>query len=312
MKKIIFSIFLIFLFLASSVFASTQEPAQTNAEIPSWIKVGTYANYTVAGDFLITWNNTNYYLGMNINDSYIVWRIVNLDGNIATFEIHLHLHIQPWGGLPPELDKMYYDEIKYVKINVENRTLADEPGVVHMWMILQDDVVWNVSMTDGVNVQNFPGAKPFYLSNITNITPRGITIKYNYTVNAFYKKIKFDDNFIMTWVTWNSTSLEYASQLEKDLAIYVPNLKGAFGGWTSLFYSPWGMIYDGKSGLLIAGEWIDDVVIKILGFVAPIGVVLTDTNIFSQNNGFDWSVIIIPAVIVCAAAVVWVILKRRR
>ncbi len=325
MKKSIPAIFLIFLFSASSVCTGAYTPVQTKSgNIPFWIKPGAYVNYTVAGDFVIRWNGTNYYLGMenrsDVNRRYMVWRIVNVEGDIATFKIHLHIHFlntgnnEPWGGLPPELDKLYYDEVKYVKINVAKRTLADEPGIVHMWMVLQDDVIWNVTMTDGVNVQNFPGAKPFYLSNITNITPRGITIKYNYPVHVSYKKRKFDDNFIMAGTTYNSTSLEYANELRKDLAIYIPNLEGAFGGWTSMFNNPTelGMIYDGKSGLLIVGQWIDDVVIKKLGFVAPIGVVLKDTNIFDLNNGFDWSVIIIPVVILCAGVAGWVILKLKK
>ncbi len=239
--------------------------------------------------------------------------------DVATFHFEIYIHLMdtgggsPWGGLPPELDSLHYRIEKDVRVNVRDRTLADGSGVVHLWSVIEDDVVWHLDMRSPVDVQNHPKARPFYTSDITNITPKGITVRWDYPLNIPYKGKNFTDVFVMTGATYTNESLSANLEFSRDLSIYVENLYGAWGGWTHMFHAGFSLmqLYDGDSGLMIAG-WMDDIVIEELNFVSPLGVALNDTNIFDTQQVFPWEILLLPLAGAMAGVAIWVWWKFRK
>ena len=311
------SIFLIFLFSATFI---TPAYGAHFYDFPTWVKKGAFVNYTVQGDFSMKYNE-EYYFIWSFSEGYLHWEIEDISGNIATLHIkllcaYLNVGNDPSLYLPEGIIKLLkptnregyvnYSVEKTIKVNYIKREIVSNNGFVNLWINPAADVYYGSIPPD---IQRNPNAKPFLKYSPARYIPKYMIFPSNrsMTINTH----TFHDVLSLR-VTGNS-------QEARENWTYLSN-SGAYGvecvNMPNLTESPFlGGTFDRDTGILITGDWYDDILVSNFGLYGTFILKYNKTNIYTNSeNSFGISmegIITLSVLIICGVAV-WVLWKRKR
>ena len=317
MKKIpIFLIFLLlFTFFLSPVYANS------SYDFPNWVKKGSFVNYTIAGDLTLRYNN-KYYFIWDFSKGYLYWEIKDVNGDFATLHIKLLCAYLNVGNnsnsyLPDGIIKMLkptnkkgfvnYSAEKIIKVNYVKREVISNGGYVNLWINPAADVYYGPVPSD---IQSNPNAKPFIKHSPAGYIPKYMVFPSNksmslggYTFHD-YDVLRVMGSSKQSELNWTNLSNSGA------YAVKCVNMN-------NLTEYPFlvSMAYDKDTGILLSGDWFDDIYVSEFGLYSVFLVKLNKTNIFAnEEEPFIVSMegIITFSIIIVVGAAVWILWKRRK
>ncbi len=317
MKKL--PLLLIFLFFAMAI---SPAEAQSSYDFPNWVKKGVFANYTIAGELTLKYNNRYYWIGSaSENKSYLYWEIKNVDGNVATLYIKIFYAYMYVGNaslyLPQGIIKllkptntkgyMNYTTERTIKVDYVKREIVSNGGYVNLWINPAADVYYGSIPPD---IQTNPHAKPFLKYSPARYIPRYMVFPSNKSMTLAGHD--FHDYYVLRVMGTSQQSVDNWTNLSNSGAygVKVVNLN-------NFTASPFlvSLAYDRDTGILLSGDWFDDIYVSEFGLYDTFMVRLNNTNIFSNEGkpfGIGVEGIITLGVIIGVGAAVWILLKRRK
>ena len=296
--------------------------AQGSYDFPNWVKKGVFANYTIAGELTLKYNNEYYWVGSaSENKSYLYWEIKNVDGNIATLYIKIFYAYLDVGNaslyLPQGIIKllkptnmkgyMNYTTERTIKVNYVKREIVSNGGYVNLWINPATDVYYGSIPPD---IQSNPHAKPFLKYSPANYIPKYMVFPSSKSMTLGGHD--FHDYYVLRVMGTSQQSVENWTNLSNSGAYAVKVVNQ-----NNFTASPFlvSFAYDRDTGILLSGDWFDDIYVSEFGLYDTFMVRLNKTNIFSNEGktfGISMEGIIAISAIIVVGVAAWILWKRRR
>jgi len=196
---------------------------------------------------------------------------------------------------------MNYSDEKTFKVNFLKRELVSNKGTVNLWINPAIDVTWNKDKVS--SVQEDPHAKPVARYMGTSFIPK---------VMIFPTEIKNDqlhlyNPYLMTDMISNKDR-EILSKNETNMTLPtgsspILNLQN---------------YYDRDTGILLYGNYVDDVLFSVFNNYGAImcAIDFNNTNIHGEENSLGFwqeNIVLIGGIIIAVGSVAaWILWKRKR
>jgi len=321
MRKTI-STFLIFLLILSFLLPSLPLVGAQEKNLPSWVRVGSHAGYYLdLGEIALKYKDKYYLLdpfdfGDTHSWGYMFWEIKKVEDVIITIHMKIEIYNLTSNEIPEELYNvlhikshyknnlgmviMNYSDERTFEVNFLKRELISNKGIVNLWINPAIDVTWNKD--DVSSVQEDPHAKPVARYMGTPFIPK---------VMIFPTKIKNDplhlyDPYLMTDMI-SDKDKEILSKNEINMTLPT--------GSSPIMHLR--NYYDRDTGILLYGNYVDDVLFTIFNNYGAImcSIDFNNTNIQEGGNtpGFGQeNMVIIGGIIIAAGVAAWILWKRKR
>ena len=322
MRKII-SYILVFLLVLSFLSLSLPLSGAQEKTLPSWVRVGSHAGYYLdLGEIALKYKDKYYLLdpfdfGDTHSWGYMFWEIKKVEDVIITIHMKIEIYNLTSNEIPENLYDalhikshykndlglviMNYSDEKTFKVNFLKRELVSNKGTVNLWINPAIDVTWNKDKVP--SVQEDPHAKPVARYMGTSFIPK---------VMIFPTEIKNDQLHLYNpYLMIDKISNKDREILSKNET----NMTLPTGSSPILNLQNY---YDRDTGILLYGNYVDDVLFSVFNNYGAImcAIDFNNTNIHGEENSLGFwqeNIVLIGGIIIAVGSVAaWILWKRKR